>query len=313
MSLGIVVDSVCDLPRAFIDRFGIEILPVALHFGEEVYEDTRDPDAAKAFYRDYLGEKDVDFRSRALDAEAMTQLFLERFVLKYSKVLVIACSSSRSRLFKNATQASYALLKLQRHRRQAAGLPGGFALRIVDSKSLYAGEAIVAHEAVRIADEENQGLESVRQSLEELGDKVVTYLVPEDPFYMRYRAREKGEKSIGMIGYQLARMFDLKPVVRFTQGKSAVVTRPQGFESALTYIFDTARDAISHGLAKPLVAMSYAGDPAIMAERDAYRSFAAFAKSQGIELTLAVMSVTSGINVGAGAFSLAYARQGGDR
>ncbi|NNF52171.1 MAG: fatty acid-binding protein DegV [Gammaproteobacteria bacterium] len=308
MGVGIVVDSVCDLPRAIIDRFGIEILPVALHFGDNVFEDMRDPEAAQAFYRDYLSERNIDFRTRALDVETMTQLFLDRFVLKYSKVLVIACASSRSRLFKNATQASYALLKLQRHRRQAAGLPGSFALRIVDSKSLYAGEAIVAHEAVRMADDESQGLEHMRQSLEELGDKVVTYLVPDDPFYLRFRAREKGERSIGAVGYQVARMFDLKPVVRFTQGRSGVVSRPQGFESALGFVFDAARDAISYGLAKPLIAMSYAGDPARMRERDTYKSFAAFAESQGVELTLAVMSVTSGINVGPGAFSLAFAK-----
>ncbi len=307
MTPGIVIDSVCDLPRAFIDRYGIEILPVSLHFGDNIYEDTRDPEAAKAFYRDYLSERNTDFKTRALDVEAMTNLFMDRLVLNYSKVLLIACASSRSRLFRNATQASYALLKLQRHRRQAAGLPGGFALRVVDSKSLYAGEAIVAHEAVRIADDENLGLEQMRQSLEELGEKVVTYLVPQDPFFLRYRARAKGEKSIGVIGYQLARIFDLKPIVRMSRGNSAVIARPQGFEAALDRLFDIAREAISRGLVKPLIAMSYAGDPAEMSERDAYKSFSAFAESQGVELTLAVMSATSGVNVGAGAFSLAYA------
>lgn len=307
MNLGIVVDSVCDLPRVLVDRFGIEILPVSLQFGEQVFEDIRDPKATMAFYRDYLGDRNAEFRTRALDAGAITNLFLDRFVLKYSRVIVIACAASRSRLFKNATQASYALLKQQRHRRQAAGLPGSFALRVVDSKSLYAGEAIVAHEAARLADDEDLSLENIRQALEELGDKVVTYLLPQDPFFLRYRARQKGENSVGPVGYQFARAFDLKPLVRMAQGESRVVARPQGFDAALDLLFDTAREAISLGLAKPLVTMSYAGDPKDINDLAAYKSFAAFADGQGIELTLAVMSATSGINVGPGAFSLAYA------
>lgn len=307
MNPGIVIDSVCDLPRAFVDRFDIEILPVSLHFGDQVFEDTRDPEATKAFYRKYLGEKNTEFRTRALDVAAISELFLDRLVLRYSKVIVIACSSSRSRLFKNATQASYALLKLQRHRRQAAGLPGSFALRVIDSKSMYAGEAIVAHEAVRLADEDEVKLESMRTALEALGEKVTTFLLPQDPFYLRHRARTKGEKSVGPVGYSLARMFDLKPVVKMQHGDSRVAARPQGFDSALNYVFDEAREAISSGLAKPLVAMSYAGEPAEINQKAAYKSFAAFAQGQGVELMLAVMSATSGINVGPGAFSLAYA------
>lgn len=308
MTPGIVVDSVCDLPRVFIDRFGIEILPVTLHFGEKVFEDTRDPEAAKKFYREYLSDKDTEFRTRALDVEAMTNFFLDQLVLKYSRVLVVACSAQRSRLFKNATQASYALLKLQRHRRQAAGLPGSFALRVVDSKSLYAGEAIVAHEAVKLADDDSMSLEDMRGALEDLGARVLTYLVPADPYFLRFRAREKGEKSVGPVGYQLARLFDLKPVIRMADGRSRVVARPQGYFAALERVFDIAREAISLGLAKPLIAMSYAGDPSELSEGATYRSFVAFAESQGVEVTLAVMSATSGINVGPGAFSLAFAR-----
>ncbi len=307
MNTGIVIDSVCDLPRAFVDRYGIEILPVSLHFGDQVFEDIRDPEATKAFYRTYLSEKNTTFKTRALGVEAISELFLDRLVLNYSKVVVIACSATRSRLFQNATQASYALLKLQRHRRQAAGLPGSFALRVVDSKSLYAGEAIVAHEAVQLMDEEDFKLEAMRQSLEDLGERVVTYLLPEDPYFLRFRAREKGEKSLGPLGYACARMFDLKPIVRMQRGESKIVARSQGFENALNRLFDIARDAISLGLRKPVVAMSYAGEPADINQLQAYRSFAAFAEGQGVELLLAVMSATSGINVGPGAFSLAYA------
>lgn len=307
MMPGIVVDAVCDLPRAFIDRFKIEILPVSLHFGDEVFEDQRDPEATKAFYRQYLSEKNTEFRTRALGVDAINNLFLERYVLKYSKVVVIACSSSRSRLFKNATQASFALLKEQRHRRQAAGLPGGFALRVVDSKSLYAGEAVVAHEAVRLADDDDLKLEALRQTLETLGEQVVTYLLPEDPYFLRFRAREKGERALGAFGYQAARLFDLKPILRMSGGDSRIIARPQGFAGALVTLFDLAREAISSGLKKPLIAMSYAGEPAEITELPSYKSFAAFAEGQGVELTMAVMSATSGINVGPGAFSLAYA------
>ncbi len=261
MKTGIVVDAVCDLPRAFLDAHGIEVLPIKLQFGDREFEDQRDPEATKALYREYLGQKKTEFQTRAPDPESLSELFLERLVLSYSKVIIVTCAGSRSRLYENATQASYALLKSQRHRRQAAGLPGGFALRVADSKSLYAGEAIVAHEAVRLCAAQPDKLEATRTALEALGEKVVTYLVPQDPYYLRYRARKKGERSVGPVGYQVARLFDHKPVIRTRAGVSKVVARPQGFDAALAYLFDQARDAISLRLVKPLVAMSYAGEP----------------------------------------------------
>jgi hypothetical protein len=51
-------------------------------------------------------------------------LFLDDLVLKYDRVLVITIAQSRSPIFANATEASYAILKQYRERRQKAGCPG---------------------------------------------------------------------------------------------------------------------------------------------------------------------------------------------
>ena len=85
-----------------------------------------------------------------------------------------------------------------------------------------------------------------------------------------------------------------------------MVHKDRGFDRALANLLDLAQQAIVAGLATPVINMSYAGNPEVVRRKRIFADFERYAQARGIELMLSVMSTTAGINVGPGAFALAY-------
>lgn len=306
MRTGVVIDSACDLPQAYIQSHGIHIMPINLHFGYDIFKDVRDPEATQAFYRKYLTEKTLDAETAPFSVEQIRAMFLDELVLKYDRVLVVTISQARSAIFANATEASFGILKQYRERRQKAGMSGSFYLSVLDSKTLFAGQGVLVHEAIRLLEEQNFSFGALRNVTDQLSQQVHGYLVPEDLFYLRYRGSKKGEKTVGLLSYHFGSLLDIKPIIGFHQGESQVVAKERGFDQAMIKLFEIARQAIDGGLATRIINTSYAGDPEVIRRKRAFVDFERYANAHGITVLLSVMSTTAGVNVGPGAFALAY-------
>jgi len=221
---------------------------------------------------------------------------------------VITASRNRSPVFENATQASFMILSGYKERRRAAGLDEQFGLRVIDSKTLFTGQAVVVYEALRaIRSQDDIMFDKLRQHVESFSQHVHAYVVPQDLFYVRSRAHQKSDKSVGWFKYQIGTMFDLKPILRAHRGETEVVTTVRGYESAVRKLFEMAITAIEGGLITKVVCMSYAGNPEEVKAFLGYEDFIQCAMGNKVETMLSVMSTTAGIHVGPGAFSLAYA------
>ena len=131
MRVGLVVDSSCDLPRAFIDEHRIEILPITIRVDDDELVDTHDEAAALSFYRDQIGEKGHRAESVAFSTEQIRELFLGRLVTQYDFVFCQTVTRSRSPIFENATKASFSILSEYHQARRDAGVDGPFALRVM--------------------------------------------------------------------------------------------------------------------------------------------------------------------------------------
>lgn len=306
MRTAIVIDSACDLPKDYIEQHDIQIMPVNLRIGSDIFRDSHDPEITQDFYRRYLAEKTIDAETAPLSVEDITQIFIGDLVLKYDRVLVVTVAQSRSQIFANAVQASNNALPEYRKRRQQAGITSPFYLTVVDSKTLFTGIGVLVYETIRLLNERNLSLSALRVVIEELSQQVHTYAVLDDLFYVRHRASKKGEKSVSLIGYHFGSLLDIKPIISFYRGASQTVDKERGFDRALNKLFAIARQAIDEGLASKIINTSYAGNPRVMNGKPAFIEFEQYAKERGIDIMLSVMSTTAGINVGPGAFSLSY-------
>lgn len=306
MRTGVVIDSACDLPPSYIEEHHIHILPISLRFGSELFIDTRDPAATQEFYRKYVAERNLDADTESLTVEEIKDLFLNNLVLQYDRILLITIAQTRSPIYKNATEASFAILKSYREKRRQAGLGGSFYMNVLDSKNFFTGEAVLVHEAVRLLEEEQLSFGNLRVIIEDLSRHVHAYLIPNDLFYLRNRASQKGDKSVGLLSYHLGGMLDIKPVILGYRGESQAICKERGFDRALERLFEITRAAIDRGLRTRALAMSYAGDPEAIRQKPAFVEFEQYAQSRGITTLMSIMSTTAGVNVGPGAFSLAY-------
>lgn len=305
MRIGLVVDSTCDLPKTFIDEHRIIILPITIRIEDEQFVDRRDPRQTIEFYRSHIGEKGHNAESAPFTVEQIQELFLDRVVIDLDYAICETVTRLRSPIFENATKASFAILRGYKEVRRKHGVEGPFALRVINSKTLFCGQGVLAAETIRMISE-GVHVNEIRARIEKFSEDVFTYLVPRDLYYIRARAQKKGEKSVSWVGAALGTALDIKPILRAYHEETGPVAKARGFEHACEKLLHYAIERIRVGLLAPTICMSYGGDPEEVKALPGYGELMLEAERHGVQVLTSVMSVTAGVNIGPGGFCLAF-------
>ncbi len=305
MRIGIVVDAACDLPPEWLDAAGIVLLPATVHIGGTSVVDLRDPQATLAFIRTH-GRRGHSAQTAAFPADRIRSLFLDRLVIDYDHVFCLTVARSRSRIHDNARHASYAVLNEYRQPRTAAGHATPFALQVLDSQQVFAGQGILPVEAVRLRDAKASALE-IHSRLEFLAGRSYSYMVPRDLGYLRARTRRRGDRSVSLLAATLGAALDIRPILHCHQGETGPVDRVRGFEPAARRLFDFTCERVHEGLLTPTLCLSYGGEFDAMRALPGYDRLIASCREHGIEVFETVMSLTGLVNVGPGALTIGFA------
>ncbi len=306
MRIGIVVDAACDLPVQYLQQHRVVVLPIRIHLDGQTLLDQRDAAAIAQFLDAGLGDRGHAAETEPCSVEEISALFLERLVIDYDCVFCLTISATRSGIHANTSQASFAILKDYRPIRQAAGVPGPFLMRVIDTENLFAAQGITAVEAVRLrAAGEHPG--QIREQLELLSRQTFGYMLPRDLYYLRARAQKKGDRSVGWVSAALGTALDIKPIVRAHRGDTGPVGKVRGFEHGCELLFGNAARAVRSGLLTPTVCVSYGGDPAQLPALPGYTALRETCAEHEVELFASPMSITGMVNVGTGAVLVAFA------
>lgn len=305
MKIGIVVDAACDLPRDFIDEQRISILPVALKVGGHTVTDNRDPAVMQMFYREHYGQRGEDAETAPYSAEQIRDLFLHRLVLEYDQVFLLTIAATRSPIHAHAEGAALALREAYKPVRRNAGLAGTFALRVVDTQNLFAGQAVVAVEAARLI-AAGEGVAAIGERLEYLARRTYGYMLPRDLHFLGSRARKKGDVSVGWLSAVVGSALDLRPVLRAHRGETAPVARLRGFEDGAAKLFAFLVQRIEAGLIAPTLCLSYGGDLRDLEALPGYGELQRHCRAHKVEVLACMMSMTGAINVGEGALAAGF-------
>jgi len=305
MRIGVVADATCDLPHEFLQEHRVGILPVAIHLGDEVVNDVRDPDTTLKFYSEQLGAKGLDAHTVPFTAEQIREKFLSDIVLEYDYVFCVTITATRSAIFENATKASFAILNDYKNARARQGVSGPFALRVVDSKSMFCGTGVLAAEAAKLA-RAGVGSNEIRKRLDELRENIVGYMVPNDLYYIRNRGIKKGEKSIGLLTYAIGSALDIKPVILCYRGETQPVAKVRGYERAVEKMFRHVAAEVRRGIGTTHLCISYGGPLNQVAALPGYDELAKAAREQKVDILTSIMSATAAVNTGGGCVAVAW-------
>jgi DegV family protein with EDD domain len=308
MRFGLVVDSACDLPAEFLAQHKIVVLPISIRIDDETYVDDRDPALTARFLDEKLGTRSHAAETEPYTVEQVRELFLGRLVLDYDCVFCLTITSSRSPIFANARQASFAILNNYQVVRKGAGVPGPFLMRVLDTQTLFAAQGISVIEATRLI-AAHTSVGSIRERLEYIAQNTYGYMLPRDLYYLRARAQKKGDRSVGWVSATLGSALDIKPILRGYRGETGPVGKVRGFNQGAQALFAYAQARVRAGLLVPAVCVSYGGD---LTELDALPGYSALKETcaeHNIPLYETTMSVTGMVNVGVGAVTLGFAAE----
>ncbi|HEY0974690.1 MAG TPA: DegV family protein [Solimonas sp.] len=302
MRVGLGIDDSVDVSEALLKRSGMFVLPSTLHLGEERAVVGRDAETTARFYAEqWLDHHAQNAVSSALSVEDVEALVTDRLAPAFDYVFLVTLMSERSQTPRNAQRAARNLSRQTSAKRRQ----GPFALKVIDSRSVFTGPALLAWEAARLI--EARALpDAIRDRLDTLIPQIDAYLVPRDLGYMRSRLLSRGEHSIGWLTYQLARALDVKPILRARRGRTSSPARVRGFDAAVRHLFERAQAQLERGLGLPCIAVSYGGPLDALEKLPGFAELRASAAEYNVEIMTAVMSAAGAANVGTGAVSLSY-------
>ena len=306
MRIGIVVDSACDLPLEYLQQHNIVILPITVRIGEAVLADHRDEQATLSFLHAHVAERGHEAETTPFTVNQIRDLFLGQLVIDYDHVFCMTITKTRSPIHENAMQASFAILNDYKPVRQAAGFNSPFALRVIDTQNLFAAQGVTAVEAVRMRDA-GASVQQIREKLETLAANTHGYMIPRDLYYLRARARTKGDRSVGLLSAALGSALDIKPVLYGHAGNTEPVAKIKGFDNAVEQMFKFTGNRVMAGLMTPTVCVSYGGELDELRALPGYAQMKEVCAGHGVTVYESVMSLTGMVNVGKGAVTVGFA------
>ena len=308
MRIGVAIDAACDVPQEFLERNGIAVMPITVKVDGQSFKDNRDPAEIQRFRDQKMGSRSHSAETEPSSVEDVQNLFLDRMVRDFDCVVCLTIMATRSPIHDNVIKASFAILKNYRPIREAAGVTGPFLMRVVDTRTIFAGPAPVIAETVRMIQAGKSPAE-VRERAAHVADCSYGYMLPRDLNYLRSRARSKGDRSVSLVSSMLGTALDIKPILRAHRGETGPVGKVRGFEHGAQVLFEYASKRVQAGLLVPSLSISYGGDLDDMRNLPGYHALTRICGDAGVEMLESPMSITGMVNVGEGAMTLGLASE----
>lgn len=302
----LIVDAACDMPSEWLAANGIAVLPITVSVDDWTLLDTHNEFDAMEFFRKDIASRGARASTTPLPPAETRDFVQSSLDMSIDYVLQITIAAGRSKIYLNSLSAMHGLTAAHNRARRGMGNREPFRTWVIDSETGFTGQGVMISEAVR---QLNAGVPAavVAASMEQLRHRVHTFVVPKDLFYLYSRAKAKGDSSLSWLSYNVARALDLKPVIHGHGGVTKPVLKVRGYHEALERIMTVAIDHVKDGLTVPTVCVSYAGNLEDIRTLAVFRELRVACQWHKVELILSTMSMTGGLNVGADAFSIAFA------
>jgi len=261
----IVTDSGCDLGADVLEEYKIEVVPLTVRFGTEVYADG--DLSREEFWQKMAGPQQAGTSQPPV---GVFEEVFQRLVDQGKQVLCVSLTSKHSGTFNTA---------------QLAAQRFGEAVQVFDSLSLSLGlgvQALVAAQAARAG----QSMAEIVTSLEGLRDRMNLQIVLDTLENLRRGGRADGFIS---IAERMTRALNIKVIINLVDGQLRLVSAARSFKGALNRVLGSTERmgplehlAVVHSLAAEM-AEEVADD---LARRTGYTRERIWVRETGVVLSV---------------------------
>jgi DegV family protein with EDD domain len=220
--IAIVTDTDSSLPDSLADEYGIRLVPITIHFGEEVYTTGVDIDDASLFTM-------VDRRNQlpttsAPSPSAFTAAFESAFKNGVDAIICICVSSKVSSTYNSALSA-------------CESFPGR-DITVIDSLNLSMAQGFLAIAAAEAA-QKGTSKEEIVALIADMGSRIHFYGVLATLKYLALSGR------VGKLAAGMGDTLNIKPILTVREGKLEMLEKVRTRKKALERMFEITRQSLN--------------------------------------------------------------------
>jgi DegV family protein with EDD domain len=218
MGIRIITDSMCDVPKDFVEKYGIKVMPLTVYFGEQSFKDGID-----LTLEEFLAKLEV-----AEELPTTSQVppgeFIEAFreeLAKGNKVISLHGSSRLSGTYNSAMIAKNQL--------------GSADIHVIDTMSITLGAGMLVIKAARLA-EAGMEAEEVFREIEAAKERMKHIIIVDTLKYLHKGGR------LSLSATVVGSILNIKPILTMQDGKFELFDKARGIKKAISIAIDTVRD-----------------------------------------------------------------------
>lgn len=224
MAVKIVTDSAGDLPLDLLDKAGIAMVPLTVHFGEEQYKDALEM-GGDEFYRRLPNTQHHPRTSQPSPADFAS--CYERVAAGGASIVSVHLSSKLSGTYQSAILAKSMLPDLD--------------VEVVDSKSASLGSGLMALHAARLA-ERGASKTAILAELAGISSRMHLIFTVDTLEYLKRNGR------IGAAQHLLGTLLNMKPVLGLDrEGAVAALDRVRGRSRVIPRLLELMGERVKPG------------------------------------------------------------------
>lgn len=218
MGIRILTDSICDVPKEYVDKYGIKVMPLTVHFGEQSYKDGIDL-TLEEFLSKLEKAEELPTTSQVPPVE-----FIEAYKQELAlgnKIISIHGSSQLSGTYNSAMIAREQI--------------GGDDINVVDTMGITMGAGMLVIKAARLAEEGMEAADIVKE-IEASKGRLKHLIIVDTLKYLHKGGRLSLSASV------VGSILNIKPILTVENGKLELFGKARGIKKAMAIVLDTVKE-----------------------------------------------------------------------
>jgi DegV family protein with EDD domain len=210
--IAIVSDSTCDLPKEFIERHQINVVPLSVHFGDQFYLDNVTIEPSQ-FY-DLIENGPIYPTTAQPTYKEFTNKY-EYLASQYDEIIALNMTSGMSGTWSNSSRAA-----------ASVAARTGKRIEVIDTHHLAASLGLFVLRAAKLI-EAGKSLDEIKEMVESWKKNTDEWVTSTTVKYMVRSGRVTGGKAF------ITKLLDIKPVIKMNNGKPDLFAKPRNIRKSM--------------------------------------------------------------------------------